>query len=221
MRRAVIFGATGLVGGYLVRELVVHPYYEQVTLIGRTPFRKRYDKMKQIQVDSISDSTLAEIDPGPIDTVFCALGTTLKKAGSKEAFEQVDLHAVLAAARWGKARGARNFLVVSAMGADPHSKLFYNRTKGRMEAELKKIGYTSLNIFQPSLLLGHRLESRPLERFGQVLLSALSPLARLISKDLPAVHARVVAHAMVRAAYPPVPGAHTHTSHQIEVHGRY
>jgi uncharacterized protein YbjT (DUF2867 family) len=135
-----------------------------------------------------------------VDDIFCCLGTTLRKAGSREAFRRVDLDYPLQAARLGRAAGARQFLLVSAVGADPSSRVFYNRAKGEVEAAVAGVGYPRMVILRPSLLLGKRRESRPGERVAEWIMRPLGPLMRGPLARYRPVEAEAVARAMVRRA---------------------
>lgn len=137
------------------------------------------------------------------DQTICALGTTIKKAGSREAFRQVDYEYPLMVARAALNAGSRHFLLVSAMGADANSPLFYNRVKGELEAAIFRLGFPRVSIFRPSLLLGDRREFRPGEAIGQV----LGRWFRIaIPRQYQPIHARTVAAAMVRIAVEDPPG---------------
>jgi uncharacterized protein YbjT (DUF2867 family) len=135
-----------------------------------------------------------------VDDLFCCLGTTIRKAGSQEAFRRVDLEYPLQAAHLGRAAGARQFILVSALGADPSSRVFYNRVKGEVEAALAGVGYPRLVIFRPSLLLGDRDEVRPGERVAEWIMKPLGPLMRGPLRRYRPVEAAWVARAMVRRA---------------------
>jgi len=129
----------------------------------------------------------------------CALGTTIRQAGSEQAFRQVDIDAVLAFARTAKAAQAQRFVVVSSAGADKTSKHFYLRTKGEMEEALQGLGFVSLDILEPSLLLGWRGEIRPLELLGSVFMPLVNPFLTGKREPLRAISAHTVATAMVGA----------------------
>lgn len=182
---ALVLGGSGLVGSELVRQLRADPSFTSVTTLGRAEL-----------VAPLPPSTRC-------DVVFCCLGTTIKVAGSQEAFREVDHHLPIRIARAALANGAQHFIVVSAMGADASSRIFYNRVKGDMEAELRSLGYPHVTIIHPSLLLGERKETRWGERIGSILMRAFSPL---IPKKWQAVHVAHVARAMVEAAKHPQQG---------------
>ncbi|MGH8629527.1 MAG: NAD(P)H-binding protein, partial [Burkholderiales bacterium] len=125
-RSAVVAGATGLVGGFVLERLLAHADYVRVVALVRRPLRLSHDRL---QTEIIDFERFASL-PGPVDDVFCCLGTTIAKAGSQAAFRRVDHDHVVALAGAAGQAGARRFLMVSALGADPLSRIFYNRVKG-------------------------------------------------------------------------------------------
>lgn len=190
-RTALVAGASGLVGGFLLSELLEDPLYRGVVSLGRRTLPLTSPKLVQRQVD------LARLEGEalpPVDDAFCCLGTTLKRAGSREAFRAVDHGAVLSFAQAARRAGARRFLVVTALGANPRSRVFYNRVKGEVEEALDAVGFESLTILQPSLLLGERAESRPAERVAILVSRAVGPLLRPFAGR--PIEARAVARAM-------------------------
>jgi uncharacterized protein YbjT (DUF2867 family) len=157
-RTALLLGATGLVGGHLLDLLLEDPRYSRVTVIARRRIRRRHPKLAAKVVDF---ERLAE-SPGlfGVDDVFCALGTTMAQAGSRDAFRRVDHDYVVDAARLAAEAGAEQFLLVSSLGADSGSRVFYNRTKGEAEVAVKNLPFRALWILRPSLLRGSREEVR-------------------------------------------------------------
>jgi uncharacterized protein YbjT (DUF2867 family) len=198
-RSALLLGASGLVGSELLRLLAADPFYEKVRAIVRRPLESTPDGATVGVVDFDRPETYAE--QLAVDDVFCCLGTTIKKAGSREAFRRVDFEIPLSVARDSRAAGATQYLVVTAVGADATSRVFYSSVKGDVEAALREIDFPrGLKIFRPSLLLGDRAESRPGERAASVVMRATrglfaGPLARYR-----AIEAADVARAMLRAA---------------------
>jgi uncharacterized protein YbjT (DUF2867 family) len=166
MKRAVIAGATGLVGRHLTEILINSSEYEKVTLLVRRPLDISSSKLEQIIYDYRNPAD-TEI---PGDSFFCCLGTTIKKAGSPEVFREVDFNYITDFARTACERGGEKFLFISAMGADKNSKIFYNRVKGETENAVKQIPLKSVFIFRPSLLAGKRKESRPGETLAGILM---------------------------------------------------
>ena len=167
---AILAGATGLVGGECLRRLLASPRYERVVVVTR---RKLADvpadrKLRQVVTEF---ENLGEVrDRLRGDHVFCALGTTIRKAGSQERFREVDYEYPLRIAQLTRKNGARHFSIVSALGASRTSPFFYSRVKGEMEEGLQQLGWPSLAIVRPSVIAGDRAESRPLERLSEHLL---------------------------------------------------
>jgi uncharacterized protein YbjT (DUF2867 family) len=197
-RAALLAGGTGLVGSHVLKLLLADRHWDRVVSIGRRPTSERHSKLEHRVVDLGTVEALADFDH--TDDVFCCLGTTIKQAGSQEAFRRVDHDFVIGVARAGLRAGATQFLVISAIGADPASRVFYSRVKGETEADVRKLPYRAIQIFRPSLLLGERSEFRLGERFAMVLaplmaLVLLGPLRRYRP-----IHAADVARAMVNIA---------------------
>lgn len=170
-RSALLLGATGLTGGLLLDLLLATPEYAKVIIYVRKPTYLNHPKLMEqiVNYETINNAVVA-------DDVFCCLGTTIKIAKTKEAFEKVDLHYPLKIAALQHKAGSKQFLVVSAMGASATSSIFYSRTKGLMEEGLTKIGFESLYIFRPSFIVGYRKEERIGEKIGIVIFKILSPL---------------------------------------------
>jgi uncharacterized protein YbjT (DUF2867 family) len=194
-RTALVAGASGLVGGSLLDTLLADPRYREVHSFGRRALPRQHPKLVQHTVDFARLG--GEALPAAQDA-FCCLGTTIKKAGGQEAFRAVDHDAVLAFARAARAAGVQRFLVVTALGANARSRIFYNRVKGQVEEALASLSFESLVILQPSLLLGERLERRAGERAAVAVSRALEPLLRPLSSR--PIEARTVARAMVALA---------------------
>ncbi len=198
-RTALLAGASGLVGRYLLDQLTGAPEYDRVVAVVRRPLEFEHPKL----VEVVADFAALERLPEPLrgDDAFCCLGTTRKRAGSRAAFRAVDHGAVLAFAWAAQRGGARRFFTVSALGADPASRFFYNRVKGETEEALGVLGFATLGIFRPGLLLGPREEVRVGERLAAAALALASPLLLGRLARYRPVHAAVVARAMVRASF--------------------
>lgn len=215
-KSALLFGATGLVGSNLLHILLKSPRYSCVTIITRKNVQVSHPKLNQIIVadfSALGDEKISCVYK--VDDVFCCLGTTIKKAGSRERFWQVDYKYPLIAARQAQQCGAAQFLVVSAIGADPKSMFFYNRVKGELETALAQINFPSLHIFQPSLLLGKRQEYRLGETVGAYASKLVSPFLVGGLKKYQPIAASAVAYAMHQAACSETPGVNIHNSAQI------
>jgi uncharacterized protein YbjT (DUF2867 family) len=194
VRTAVVAGASGLVGGCLLRQLLADLDYGRVVSLGRRTLDVRHPKLEQQVVDFLALERLEHFPRA--DDVFCCLGTTLRKAGSQEAFRQVDHDAVVALARAARAAGATRFLHVSSLGAHPRSRFFYNRVKGETERDVAALGFPAAISFRPSLLDGARQEVRVAERLGLTVARGLAPLLGRYGPT----PAEAVAAAMVREA---------------------
>jgi len=188
-----------LTGGYLLRQLLDCPEYVRVIALGRRPLELNHPKLEQVAADFAALERVA----GDLrcDDAFCCLGTTIRQAGSKEAFRAVDHGAVLAFAWLARRNGAERFFVVSALGADAQSRVFYNRVKGETEAALAVLDFKTLGIFRPSLLLGPRTARRLGERVGEGLLWLVEPLLLGGLRKYRAIQAEVVARAMLRCSF--------------------
>ena len=160
-----------MIGRQLVEQLAQSDYYSEVVVLTRKTTFEGQAKIteKVIDFDNISN----ELKDLPADHVYCCLGTTMKQAGSKEAFYKVDFTYPLELAQITHRKGAKKFLIVTALGANYKSLFYYNRVKGEIERALETIGFASLSIFRPSLLLGERKEVRAGEEIAQKLYNAL------------------------------------------------
>ncbi|MBI2517629.1 MAG: NAD(P)H-binding protein [Opitutae bacterium] len=199
MATALLAGASGLVGGFLLRQLLDAPEYERVVSVGRRRLGLEHPKLVQVVADFGALEKLPEALRG--DDAFCCLGTTIKVAGSPEAFRAVDHGAVLAFAWAGKRGGVRRFFTVSSLGADSGSRIFYNRVKGETEEALRVLGFATLAVFRPRRLLGPRKESRPGERIGAFFAPLIEPVLLGRLRRYRAIRAEVVARAMLRCSF--------------------
>ena len=204
----LLIGATGLVGRECLRLLVVEPSITRVVVLARRPLPPDAlgPKVESHVVDFDHLERAAEI--AKADAVFCALGTTIRRAGSQQRFREVDFGYPLAVAKLALAQGARHFLLVSALGADSRSRVFYNRVKGDLEAAVRALGYRSVTIARPSLLLGDREEFR----LGEKVFARLGWMVPRRWKPVPAVD---VARVLVRAAVEDVAGVRVIESREI------
>ncbi len=207
----LLAGATGLVGSAVLPLLLAEERVGQVVSLARRPLPRQHPKLVQWTAPDLRSA----LRPEPVDAVICCLGTTMKKAGSREAFSAVDKELPLAIAHWAKGQGVPTFVIISAVGADPDSRFFYNRVKGEVEQALEALRFNSLALFQPSVLSGPRQERRPAEAVGMAALKLLGPL--FIG---PLEHYRVMPHqwlaqALVWAALQPQPGVHRYLYREI------
>jgi len=198
-RIALIAGASGLVGTELLPQLLAAAEYDRVIALGRRPLEVTHPKLMQVTADfAVLGQATADLR---CDDAFCCLGTTIKAAGSREAFRAVDHAAVLAFAWAAQRAGAQRFFVVSALGADAASRVFYNRVKGETEDALQVLGFSTLAIFRPSLLLGRRAHPRSGERVLAALFWFAEPLLLGRLRKYRAIEAGVVASAMLRCSF--------------------
>ena len=207
-RTALVLGATGLVGGHTLRLLARDGRWGRVVTLGRRPTEPASHRHEDHVVDLDHLDTHADLFA--CDDLFCCLGTTMAAAGSKDAFRRVDLEIPAEAARLAHAGGAEQALLVSALGADARSRIFYSRTKGEAEEAFQDVGFESLAVVRPSLLTGDRAEVRRGERVAEAVLGAVrpalvGPLRRY--RPTPAVD---VARALVAIAAARPSGAHAY-----------
>jgi uncharacterized protein YbjT (DUF2867 family) len=210
---ALLAGASGLVGGCLLDALLDVQDFTRVLAVTRRPLGREDPRLanRVVAYDKL-DAQLAGIT---CHTAFCCLGTTIRTAGSQDAFRHVDLDHVLTFARVAKAAQAQRFIVVSAAAADRDSKNFYLRTKGEMEQGLIDMRFASLDIFQPGVLLGWRREMRPLELVARILMPVLNPLLLGSLSAYRGIPAATVARAMVRCARSGRRGVYRYTYRDI------
>lgn len=195
VRNALIAGATGLIGNELVSLLIANNYYTSVHVLTRRPFNLKHRKLADHLVDF---NKLDEFKPeAQLHDVYICLGTTIKKAGTKENFLKVDLEYVVNVARWAKQHHVEKLAFISSVGAKSSSSNFYLSTKGKAENSLIQLGFTHLALLRPSLLLGKRNESRLTETVGKFLFTLLNPVFIGKLKRYKAVEASLVAKAML------------------------
>jgi uncharacterized protein YbjT (DUF2867 family) len=178
-RQALIFGATGAVGRELLELCLDGDRYSRVNVIARRPAPLEHEKLHWIEAEFDALHGLEPVSGMVGGDAYCCLGTTIKVAGSEAAFRRVDHDFVLNSARFAKECGARQFSMVSALGANAESSNLYNRTKGEVETAVAAEGFPSLRIFRPSLLKGERDEFRLGEKIGNGVSFLLTPLFHL------------------------------------------
>lgn len=197
-KTAIVVGATGLIGSYLIRALAENPHYSRIKILTRKPTGFSHPKIEEQLTGFQNRGELANLIKG--DEVFCCLGTTIKKAGSQDAFRKVDFELPVLIGKIATENKILKMLVVSSLGADAGSSNFYLRTKGEMEKALADMNFPSLKIFRPSMLLGPRAESRPGEAIGKVVMQAFSWMFIGGLRKYKAIHAKNVALAMIKVA---------------------
>jgi uncharacterized protein YbjT (DUF2867 family) len=207
-RNALIAGASGLVGSFCLQRLLGDGRYDSIHSLVRRPSGIAHPRLVEHVVNF--DSLEKEPTLPAVDDVYCCLGTTIAKAGSRDAFEKVDHDYVLSLGRITRDAGAQRFLLVSALGADPVSGVFYNRVKGATELDIQQLDFPALHIFRPSLLTGPRKEFRLGERLAIPVTALLRPLMRGGLARYRAVHADHVAACMIEAAFVDMAGVDIH-----------
>jgi uncharacterized protein YbjT (DUF2867 family) len=213
LKKALVIGATGLIGRNLVFELLKSTHYSKVTVLARRDLVIKHDKLHQILLDF--DDLDQYKNEMIVDDVFCCLGSTKAKTPDTILYKKIDFDYPLKVAEIAKINGASQFLLVSSLGASVDSSIFYSKLKGEVEAAIAAIGYTSLSIFRPSLLLGSRNESRPLETITQYFMRVLNPLFIGPLKLYKAIKGSEVAKAMIKTAIIAKPGNEIILNNQI------
>ena len=188
-QHVLLAGATGLTGEHLLDRLLNEPTITRVLAPSRRPLAEHPHLENPV---GDPQAFLPQLS-GRVDIAYCCLGTTIKQAGSEEAFRAVDLDMVVAFAKRAREMGARHLIVISAIGADPNSSVFYSRVKGEMEQALRAQNWPQLTICRPSLLLGERTEPRLVEQLA-------GPLSKLIPGKYHGIEACQLARAMWRLA---------------------
>lgn len=201
--KVMLVGATGLVGGQVLQQLLDDARCDAVIAPTRRPLTHADPALHNPVVDF--ERLPVDAPWWAVDAVICALGSTIKQAGSREAFARIDHDYPLQVATLAQAHGAHAFVLNSAMGADAGARIFYNQVKGRLEQDLRGLGYPSLTLVRPGLIGGERSERRTGEHLGSLVLGALGPVLPKAWRINPAQN---IAAAMVAAALAPHPGVH-------------
>jgi len=203
LRRAWLAGGSGLVGGHCLRQLLAHPAYVAVHSLGRRRIGLDSDRLEQHVVDF---AALDDAELPPPDDAFCALGTTIKKAGSKREFRRVDHDLTLAYARAAAERGAKRFVLVTSVAASASSPNYYLQVKGELESAVALLPFETVAVLRPSFLMGNRDEFRLGERIGIPLARAFGFLLFGPMRIYRAIDAEDVAAGMIGAALEAGPG---------------
>ncbi|MDD5224119.1 MAG: oxidoreductase [bacterium] len=212
-KTALLVGATGLIGGHCLRFLLEGDYYGKVVVLARRKLPLEHKKLEQHVIDF--DALARNADLVRADDIFCCLGTTRKKTASKEAYRSVDFTYPFEIARLGLANGAEHYAIVSALGANSKSRIFYNRTKGEVEKAVSELGFKGVYIFRPSLLTGERQEERKWEEVGGNFAKKLSFLMVGPMKRFRPITAEAVAFAMAQTTRKGSLGVHIFESEEI------
>jgi uncharacterized protein YbjT (DUF2867 family) len=215
--KALIIGASGLIGNQVLDQLLQDNYYNEIEIRVRVSLGIQHPKLIEKIIDFSDPHCYSGIDS---DHVYCCLGTTIKKAKTQEQFRKVDYEYVLNLAKSSEESKVKAFLVISSIGAKPGTGNFYLRTKGEMEEAVKKINIPSINIFRPSLLLGKRNEFRLMEKFSQFFMAFFGIFLLGGLKRYKSIRDSVVAKAMIKSAKMEKPGINIFESDQIQKLGR-
>jgi uncharacterized protein YbjT (DUF2867 family) len=213
-RRALLVGATGLVGGHVLHYLLDDAAFDKVIVLGRKPLPSISAKLEQHTVNFEHLEQFSSLIMA--NDVFCCLGTTIKKAGSQAAFERVDFRYPYEVARLAAANGASQYLIVTSLGASVTASLFYSQVKGKVEEAVKALPFPAIHIFRPSMLLGKREEVRWQDLLVPPLMKLVTPLMIGKWKKYRAIEAEVVARAMVMTAKKAIHGKHVYESDEIQ-----
>jgi uncharacterized protein YbjT (DUF2867 family) len=211
-KTTALLGSTGLIGSHLLEFLLNDDEYTAVRVLVRRPLEINHPKLQVVVID-FADHNEFKAGIAGSDAVFCTVGTTNAKVkGDKAAYRKVDYDIPVNAAKFCAETGCPSFLLVSSVGANSKGGNFYIKLKGEAEEAVSSFSIPSIAIFQPSMLLGHRNESRPLEAFAQVI---SRPLGFLFPSKYKPIQASDVARAMVAAAKKPLPGTNVYHYRQM------
>lgn len=209
--KAAVSGSTGFIGTHLLGLLKSDDTFRQVDVLSR----RELDLPEKFNTIVSSDLSTQKLEN--IDVAFCALGTTIKTAGSQEAFYHVDHDLVMAFAKNAKEAGAKTFVLVSSVGATPNTSNFYLRVKGETERDLEAVGFESLIILRPSMLMGERKEFRFGELIGKGVMTVFNPLMVGSMSKYRGIHGKTVANAMLKLGKEELPGAHVLEGNDLHV----
>jgi uncharacterized protein YbjT (DUF2867 family) len=209
-RTALLAGSTGLIGNQLLHLLLEDPGYDKVIALSRKPLALTHQKLQNVVLEG---DQLKQHSNLMAHDVFCCLGTTIRQAKTKEAFRKIDYDYPLELAKTVHANGAKQFLLVSALGSDKNSRIFYNRVKGEVESAIAAVGFNSFHIFKPSLLVGPRKEQRSGEDAAKVFYKIFG---FLIPKKYKGIESIKVARAMLAKAKENQTGTFAHESDYLQ-----
>lgn len=214
MKTALIIGSTGLVGAQLLNLILESPVYDKVVVFVKRETSIKHPKLIQHLIDFDKIENYQNLVVG--DDFFCTIGTTIKKAGSQEAFKKVDLIYPKQFAQIALKNKVSQFLIISSLGANEQSTNFYLKTKGEMEAFLKKLTFKSTIILRPSLLLGNRTEFRVGEKFGAIFMKTISILLFGKLQKYKPIESKTVAKALFELAQQNQDGFKIYESNEIQ-----
>jgi len=198
-KNILLSGASGLVGSKLLQLLLDRKEVNTLFCLVRKKLPIQHKKLKQIIFDYNDKNAYQQLPK--VDSIFCCLGTTIKKAGSKTAFKKVDFEYPYLLAKHCKNNSSSTFHIITALGADSKSNIFYNKVKGELEDALKKLKFEQLYIYRPSLLLGNRVENRFGEKMAAFFMTRLEFLMQGDLKKYRGIKVEDVAKAMVSTEF--------------------
>lgn len=216
-KTALVIGSSGLIGSHLVIQLLSNPNFDKVIVFNRRPCLILHPKIEEHLIDFNDLKPIEPFVKG--DVMFCTMGTTIKKAGSKEAFRLVDVVYPEQFAQMALNNQVKQFLLISSLGADLESTNFYLKTKGEIETFLQQSAFNSVSILRPSLLLGDRKEFRLGEKLATYILPVLSLFLIGPFKKYKAIEAKTVAKAMVNISLQNKPGFTIYPSDELQAIG--
>lgn len=214
VKTVIIAGASGLIGSELIKLLLENKNIDKVIALVRNQLPINNVKLTQIKADFNNLQNYTEEIKG--DALYCCLGTTKNKTPDKDKYRQVDFQYPLELAKIASNNKVRQLHLISALGADAGSSIFYNKLKGELEQEVKRLDFKSVHIYQPSLLVGNRGESRPLEKAAISFMKVLNPLLNGKLKKYRSIKAIDIAKAMVNETFKNPEGLHIYPSDQIK-----
>ena len=198
MKKAILFGSSGFIGSHLLQELLNNDAYEQVTIVVRKEINITHPKLNTLLGDFHSLPQL--IENIAVDEVFITLGTTKKHTPNQQEYYQVDHDYPVLAGKIAKENGAKSVFIVTAIGANSNSKIFYSKTKGDAERDIIALDFEQTHIFEPSMILGNRIENRPAEKVFMKIVSLINPLLVGSMKKYKGIDGKDVAKAMIKSA---------------------
>ncbi|MFN8237615.1 MAG: oxidoreductase [Chitinophagales bacterium] len=213
-KSALLAGATGLVGGFVLDQLLQDPTYDSVIVLTRKSLGNNHPKLKEVIVNF--DELEKYSNEIKADAVFCCLGTTIKTAGSQEAFKKVDYEYPLRLAEIAKQNGTKTYLLISALGSSKSSIIFYNRVKGEVEDAIGKLNFDAFHILQPSLIIGERKENRMGEGIAQKLSPVYDALMFGPLTKYKSIKAEQIAKAMIHFSKSDAKGTLRHESDELQ-----
>ncbi len=216
-KKAILLGATGLIGQNLLQQLLASSNYSQVLVLVRKPLPQTHLKLKQLVVNFEELANYKEEIIG--DVVFCCLGSTAKKTPDPDIYRKIDYHYPLVVAEIALSNGATSYHLVSSMGANPNASLFYAKTKGEVERDLQKLAYQTICIYRPSLLDGTRIEERSGENIMINVMRFINPILIGSLKKYRSIKIAVVATAMLKNSLNLPKGKFVYLSNEIEEMG--